>query len=219
VAAILTGVSLERSFTRFGPRLARVGVCVLCAFLLGHFTWLNLGEPVDEPQPISASSGFRVDDLGLLYPDRRAFDSFPAAVRAIEKRYTTCLVVFAGPGHHEKHLSRDLRLRLEQGKPRVRLVWRRGELDIASGPVCVLLVTDVQGENHWREEPQNEGAFFESCVTYGWFRAQTQKRQLGSWGPSPIGLRYLVYEVPDPPAAALPRPGYCRRVFNVGDGL
>jgi hypothetical protein len=219
VAAILAGVSLQTTLERLGSRLSRAATAGLAVFLLGHFTWLNLGQPVDEPPLISAASGFRVDDLGLIYPDRRAFDSFPGALRAMEKRFKTCLVVFAGPGHHEKHLSRDLRLRLEQGNPRVRLIWRRGELDTPSGPVCALLVTDTGGENHWREEPQNEGNYFESCMSYGWFEAQKVKRLLGSWGPSPIGLRYRLYEVPDAPSATAPRPDYCKKVFNVGDGL
>jgi Dolichyl-phosphate-mannose-protein mannosyltransferase len=220
VAAVLAGVCVSSVLERFGARLAHLCTTGLALVLLGYFTWSNIGPTVTEPPlELMARPGFRVSDLGLIFPDRRRFEQYPSVLRAVERRFSTCLVVFSGPQPHERHLSHDWRLRFERPR-RVRWVRRPAELERSTAPACVLLATNRSRDVAWRRVEESERGYFESCLTYGWFEGTKAKRLMGEWGPSRVGVRYLLYEV-DPRAlnVQVPRPDYCRWVHNVADSV
>lgn len=214
VAAVLAGVCLQSALERIGARAGRLAAALLSLFLLGHVAWLGLRSPLPGPPPAVTYplTGFRVNDLGLLSPDRRSFDAYPRALQAVARRFRSCLVVFTGPGPLETHEPRSLRLQLEAKVP-VRLEESRAELPPSPDTVCVLLVTDRTGQVAWRrEEGQSERAYVARCLTQAWFAGTTEKRLLAAFGPSPLGLRYEIYELP---SAMLTRevapPDWCRR--------
>ena len=213
VAAVLAGVCLQSALERLGARAGRLAAALLSLFLLGHVAWLGLRlRPPEPPREVTYPlSGFRVNDLGLLSPDRRSFDAYPRALQAIARRFRACLVVFTGPGPMETHEPRSLRLALETKVP-VRLAESRRQLPPAPDTVCVLQVTDRPGQNTWRkEEGQPERVYAERCLTQAWFAGTTDRRLLAAFGPSPLGLRYEIYELPSATLSREPpRPEWCR---------
>lgn len=213
VAGVLAGTSLQTVLVWLGGRrLATAAVGLLSLFLLGDFVALNLGLPVKvRPRSAFLVAGPRVDGLGLLAPDRRPLDTFPAVLEAVDKRYDSCLLVFAAAELHERQFFREQLLQLGGGRPLP--ICHRLDDYRARRPrrPCVVLVSGAAELYSWAHQPQSERGIYERCLSYAWLRQARPRRQVGRWGPSPVGLVYTLYEL-DP--AALGRevtpPAYCR---------
>ena len=213
VAAVLAGLTTQSVVDRIGGRrMGQLTLGVLATCLLGLFVAFNLGLPVYTP-PGGAFlvAGPRVDGVGLLTPDRRPLTTYPAVIRAVQARHTSCLMVFAGPELQERQLFRDLCWRIQGGSPSPLMDDLRGYRaeHPAGKPVCVVEVTgDHQPGWH---EPQFEAGTYTLCVSHGWFDGlRPRARALGRWGPSPIGLRYALFELPPDALDRVVPPSQCR---------
>jgi len=201
VAATLAGLTTQSALERVGGRrLGRVALAVLSALLLGLFVAFNLGLPVYTPRGgAHLVAGPRVDGVGMLSPDPRPLQTYPALIKAVRGRFSTCMMVFAAPELQERQLFRQLLRTIHDGErsPFVEHLQRYREDHAAGSAVCAVEVTGDHQRVGWEHAPQFEAGMYSLCLAHAWF-AQVGRlgRRLGRWGPSPIGLRYALYELP-----------------------
>jgi hypothetical protein len=199
IAGLLAGVCLQTLLARTNRKLATTAVVAISALLLGDFVALNMGWRSVQVPPGSARqvAGERVDGVGLITPDRRSFDEYPAALEAAKKRSSNCLIVFSGVRAHELFAARDQLYRVNRADRRpveLSLDWKDYR-DRRPTATCVLAVTGRTGQDRWDRIPITEHVLERLCLSYARFARVGGRRRLGTWGVSPLGLQYALYRI------------------------
>lgn len=218
LAAVLAAAVLHQAGKRLLPGPPWPRTALLAAPLLAIFLVFNLGwyRPKLPPTPGYRVAGARVDALGMTAPDTRNHSHLMAAIDSARKRgFKDCLAVTSGYNEMERHTALWDMLLLHDDAKGFEIHERLAP--IAAGDpeeICVLRITGVDPDyNDWPQAtPQLEDNIYHYCLVDALIRANQPTAVLGSWGPTPLDLRYRVLIYPGTLLHKRPRPKppYCR---------